>query len=427
VPAVEPKVLTLTQRGGMVLIGVGFLSSLCVYFGHDWFHDTLLPTLGIGAAAGDALGGFFIVVVAYFAQRLASLAIFDDMQFGLLRLTQQLQQSNVALQTEVDELDQLASLDRLTGCWNRRGLEAVIRSEIDRVARHDQSLSLLMVDIDHFKRVNDQHGHTVGDHVLVETAGLLRAALRLSDSLTRWGGEEFIVLCPNTSLTTAVALAERLREKISQAPIDTVGSITASFGVAECLVGEEWTQWLDRADAALYRAKHKGRDQVQFAPETPVRTAMADPLEHKLVHLSWHPTYECGHAEIDRDHRALFTIANELLNAVVAGKPAEELEAIIEILLREVTRHFLYEESLLSSMGYADVEGHAMIHRQLLGKATQLVDAFKSGNVESGPFFQFLVYDVVARHMLGADREFFPIFQPAAKGPDETAAAQEPA
>jgi diguanylate cyclase (GGDEF)-like protein len=309
------------KRGGAILISIGILSSMAVYLAHGWFHGTLLPSLGIGSAFGDAVGGFIIILFAYVAQRLASLAIFDDTHFGLLCSAQQLQMANAGLKVELSEVDKLASTDRLTGCWNRHRFDEVIVSEIDRLTRYGQSLSMLIVDIDHFKSVNDNHGHSVGDSVLVELVSLVRSGLRLSDSLTRWGGEEFVVLCPNTSLTTAVVLAERLREKVSQTPFGKVGALTVSIGVAECLVGEQWQQWLDRADAELYGAKRNGRNQVRFAPETPLRVASDDFLDHNLVQLSWRKAFESGHGGIDRDHQALFSIANDLLNAIVSGKP----------------------------------------------------------------------------------------------------------
>ncbi|MDK9712604.1 MAG: PocR ligand-binding domain-containing protein [Sulfuritalea sp.] len=130
----------------------------------------------------------------------------------------------------------------------------------------------------------------------------------------------------------------------------------------------------------------------------------------RLVRLNWHPSYESGNAEIDRDHRALFAVANDLLNAIVAGKSSVEMDRIIGILVQEVTAHFAREEGIQATLGYAHAEEHARIHRELVDKAVGLIGEFKAGRVGVGPFFQFLAYDVVARHMLVEDRKFFPLF-----------------
>ncbi len=146
---------TVLVRNGIVLFGVGLVSAVCVYIGNEWFHTIFLPRLGIGSAVGDALGDFFIIIVAFIGQRLASLAFFDDIYFGLLGYARQLQMAKDAMHTELGELGDLASTDKLTGAWNRRRFEELIRGEMERLARYDHALSLLMIDIDHFKTIND--------------------------------------------------------------------------------------------------------------------------------------------------------------------------------------------------------------------------------------------------------------------------------
>jgi len=134
---------------------------------------------------------------------------------------------------------------------------------------------------------------------------------------------------------------------------------------------------------------------------------------NRLVRLNWDPSLESGNADVDREHRALFAVANDLLNAIVNGRPREEIDRIIGVLVREVTQHFDHEEAIQRSIGYAKVEEHAKIHRELIGKATHLIGDFKAGNIAVGPFFQFLAYDVVALHMLKEDSKFFPLFETA--------------
>ena len=159
-------------------------------------------------------------------------------------------------------LRQLATTDPLTGAYNRRHLLQVMETEISRAQRYGRPLSLIMFDIDHFKRINDNFGHDRGDAVLKEVAALARQRLRHSDVLTRWGGEEFMVLATETALPQAIVLAETLRTALRQSPFADIGPITASFGVTQYLAGETVDQWLKRVDDLVYQVKRGGRDQV---------------------------------------------------------------------------------------------------------------------------------------------------------------------
>ena len=153
---------------------------------------------------------------------------------------------NAQLVSTLRNLEELALTDGLTGAWNRRRFEESVESEIHRAARECQPLTMMLIDIDHFKCINDTLGHDAGDKVLVELAGLLRDSVRKSDSVTRWGGEEFVLLLPNTGLAAAQALAERIRECIEQHSFELVDRVTASFGVAEFVAMESWADWIDR-------------------------------------------------------------------------------------------------------------------------------------------------------------------------------------
>lgn len=342
-------------------------------------------------------------------------AMLDTARLGDINKMQKslelLQNTNQELQRTLIELSKLASTDKLTGAWNRRRLEEALVNEMDRLKRYDHPLSMLIVDIDFFKKVNDEHGHSVGDQVLVTLAKALQSNLRASDTLTRWGGEEFVVLCPNTTLCTAAMLAERLRESIARTTFPEVGSVTISLGAAECMVGEIWEDWFKRADAALYRAKACGRNQVQIAPETPQRGGVGENVAANFVRLSWHAAYECGNPVIDEQHRGLFADANHLLSAVLSARPEAEVAELVNTLVRDVVQHFKDEEVIIRSAGYPKAAEHAAIHSALVDKAVVLVKHFHDGTLAIGELFQFLAHDVVARHMLGADREFFAYLQ----------------
>lgn len=162
-------------------------------------------------------------------------------------------------------LMELAACDPLTGAGNRRGLLV----EMDRVAalrsRIGTPCSLLLIDLDLFKSINDKHGHGVGDDVLVTTSSRINQRIRQTDSLYRIGGEEFVVIMNNENIREAAALAEDLRSHISEEPCAGDISVTISIGVAELVSGETAKEWLGRADDALYEAKEKGRNRVCMA------------------------------------------------------------------------------------------------------------------------------------------------------------------
>jgi diguanylate cyclase (GGDEF)-like protein len=174
------------------------------------------------------------------------------------------------------ELRRLVHRDPLTGLFNRRSLFEHAAREQARCERYGTPLSLVMLDIDEFKSVNDTYGHGAGDDVICETAARVAFTLRDVDAAFRLGGEEFLILLPSTALDDAVAVAERLRVAISEAPVAAIGrQVTASFGVTELGRGrEDWETAMRRADTALYRAKDEGRDRV-FAMSAPAPEAHA--------------------------------------------------------------------------------------------------------------------------------------------------------
>jgi diguanylate cyclase (GGDEF)-like protein len=157
----------------------------------------------------------------------------------------------------------LAKRDPLTGAWSRAHLDDAARQEIERHQRYGHPVSLVMVDIDHFKQINDQFGHAMGDRVLQAFCRLMQDSIRASDVLGRWGGEEFVMILPNTDFASAKELAERGRALLAAQSFPEVGKVTASFGVTSLQSGESWERWLYRSDMLLYRAKAGGRNRVE--------------------------------------------------------------------------------------------------------------------------------------------------------------------
>lgn len=159
----------------------------------------------------------------------------------------------------------LAERDYLTGVYNRRVFEERLAALYAAACRYSRPLSLILVDLDHFKQINDRHGHQAGDQVLQQVAELLRKQVRNADSVSRWGGEEFAILAPETELDQAQLFADKLCRRIRTTPIDRIGHITASLGVSRLRERETQADFVGRVDKALYQAKSQGRDQVVCA------------------------------------------------------------------------------------------------------------------------------------------------------------------
>lgn len=319
------------------------------------------------------------------------------------------EQINEQLRDTLTALEQLAGTDRLTQAWNRRRFEETVDNEIHRANRYAHPVSMLLLDIDHFKAINDAYGHLAGDRVLVQVADRMREALRKTDSLTRWGGEEFIVLMPNTGMSHAIALAERIQQQLAAHAFDGVGQVTASIGVAEYQPGSSHQEWLERTDRAMYKAKHDGRNRIEVDTFPGTRESRAEHIEGSIVQLVWKDAFLCGNPHIDAQHRGLFDLSNELLKAVLSERPADEISLIVAKLLEDIMQHFKDEEKILEQIGFRGLQQHAAKHAKLIDKGLELALDFREGRLLVGNLFQFLAYDVVTRHFLGADREFFPL------------------
>ncbi|HET8806868.1 MAG TPA: GGDEF domain-containing protein, partial [Methylophaga sp.] len=177
----------------------------------------------------------------------------------------EISQLNKRLHHANDQLKEIAHTDSLTQVWNRYRIEQAIDAELSAAERYDRPCSILLFDVDHFKHVNDEHGHEVGDIVLKRLTSEVEKQLRATDFLGRWGGEEFIVLASNNMLEEAGNLAERLRKHIASINFTDVGKVTISIGVAQWRTGESRRYMLERADKAMYQAKQSGRNRVELS------------------------------------------------------------------------------------------------------------------------------------------------------------------
>ncbi|MFZ2318785.1 MAG: GGDEF domain-containing protein [Pseudomonas sp.] len=246
---------------------------LKVYLGS--LDNQATSTLEAGECAGEVScidnqppSAYVVATTASVVLRLhrkALLALFSQspqlMQNLLELLCQRVRQSNQGIL----DSEQHANIDTLTGCFNRRWLEHVYQRESTRCAYNSQPLCMLMLDVDHFKPYNDQHGHLAGDYALCLVAHTLRHQLRPKDSMARYGGEEFVILLPGIDAQEGRNIGQRLRESLEQvpsfySPIGILPGVTASIGLAQMQSRDSLESLIARADKALYQAKQQGRN-----------------------------------------------------------------------------------------------------------------------------------------------------------------------
>jgi diguanylate cyclase (GGDEF)-like protein len=243
-----------------LLLGVGevywaFPALMVAYFMLDTRQATILA------------GGFVICFLAILWDHLPAA---DLIKISLTLMVTVLLANAFSLtnRRQMETLRRIANVDPLTGAGNRRAQNLKLDAANAIFRRSSSPASVLILDIDHFKKINDTHGHIAGDKLLVDLCELVHRSTRVTESLYRYGGEEFLVVAEQTALDTAVKLAEKLRSRIAQAVFASGIQLTVSIGVAELQRGEGREGWLGRADAALYQAKGRGRNQVVVA-ETP--------------------------------------------------------------------------------------------------------------------------------------------------------------
>ena len=189
-------------------------------------------------------------------------ALANAMYLVMLTAVAGLRRAQEETQMRMELMHKLASTDVLTGLPNRRAMVDTLASAMALAQRSGQPVSVALIDVDHFKQINDHFGHAAGDAVLVQLSELMRTQLRGSDALARWGGEEFLLCAPATPVSAAHELAERVRRAVAGWPFPHGSSVTISIGLTQSLAGDDLDGLLQRADRALYQAKTGGRDRT---------------------------------------------------------------------------------------------------------------------------------------------------------------------
>ncbi|MDD5717888.1 MAG: GGDEF domain-containing protein [Sulfuricurvum sp.] len=187
----------------------------------------------------------------------------DHLETLIRQRTNELEIANRELETEKYLLEKVSSTDPLTGLHNRYQIKEIFDFEVTQSKRYNTDLSIIMMDLDYFKLINDTYGHVVGDQFLKEIAAILKNTLREAEVIVRWGGEEFLIIVPKADLGKVHEIAERLRTTIEQHEFHNIGKRTASFGVTSYIENDTFDSMILKADNALYTAKAKGRNQVE--------------------------------------------------------------------------------------------------------------------------------------------------------------------
>ena len=328
---------------------------------------------------------------------------------------------------ERTEMTRLAFHDPLTMLPNRRLFRDRVQMAISLAQRASKRLSLIMIDLDHFKPINDLHGHLMGDELLKAVVLRMLACLRESDTLARIGGDEFVLLLPEINdEQDALGVAEKIRAALCvpfRIDDGLVVSISCSIGVALYPAhGQDEQQLLACADKAMYAAKDSGRNVVQIwsANDVESPSRIPDKETRPLARrLAWHPSFLCGVESIDREHIELFERGNALLALdVSAGESETRALAQLDDLIMALSRHFEREEKILAEVGFAGTEDHRLKHQKLIGQALERRRMTGAGEVAVSALVNYIVHEVLATHILHEDREFEQHLQNIGRRPD---------
>lgn len=261
-PPPLPPIVAFVPIIAALGIGIVTTGTVTVF----WAYPALLLfQFVLSRGTANTLNLLLILVVSALAYRHLGTAIAARVAATLL-LT--LLFANVFMRIVLElqrRLQNQAIVDPLTGIHNRRHFEAVLDHEIAMLARSDKPCSLLLMDIDRFKPINDELGHATGDRVLIKVAEIIRDSIRQTDQLFRIGGEEFVALLPDTGHETAGIVSEKIRAAVAVAPVLADRKVTISIGLDELRPGDDRGALLSRCDVALYKAKERGRNRVEYA------------------------------------------------------------------------------------------------------------------------------------------------------------------
>ncbi len=303
------------------------------------------------------------------------------------------------------KLYELATKDYLTNVYNRRFFVEYMETQM-RESRHENKIfSMILLDIDHFKNINDEFGHLEGDNALCKVAKMVQSQLRGTDVVCRWGGEEFAVFLPQTKLYDAELVAEKLRKSIMEIHVKNLKQLSASFGVTQYLDSDDIESIFKRIDNSLYLAKLTGRNKV-ISNENIFMYKNGVPLN-----IEWGSFFRSGNKAIDQEHNLLINLSNEL----IANCFIEELQTtaqLVEKIYMHMIDHFYSEEEVLQEYDYEALQEHRSIHKALIKSMKTLMDSMYKGETEPIDLARYIIQEIVVGHIIKYDFQFFEIFAP---------------
>jgi len=367
------------------------------------FHITRIIVLILS----NDIGSYFMEIHPYTTATFLVTQFFTILWAELILLAD-MEQLLGRVEKKKEQLASIAFNDQLTGINNRYALEGFLDQELERQDRYLEPLSFILFDIDHFKRINDKLGHSAGDDVLIAAAQAAQTNLRLTDRIFRWGGEEFLIVCPHTLLNGAAEFAQKLRHLLSvidftganNIPIKFTG-ITASFGVIERFPGESRNDCFRRVDKIMYLAKKNGRNRVELDQNEKEKKG--------LVNIQWLEEWNSGISIIDMEHRELVQKGNRLINLAVIQSKKELLCEAMNSLQTHIIKHFRNEEEILKTIKYDKIEEHKRIHKHLEEDARILYEKLAKEPVIAVEIFHFLMDQIIIGHLKDSDSDFFQL------------------
>ncbi|MGL5258093.1 MAG: diguanylate cyclase [Proteocatella sp.] len=302
-------------------------------------------------------------------------------------------------------LFELATRDNLTGLYNRNYFVDMYSKKIHESLRNKSPVTFILVDIDKFKSINDKYGHLTGDYVLRTLANILREKLRESDVICRWGGEEFLVMCPDTNLDRAIFVAEKIRKAVAEYIFKNNIRSTISLGVTQWREDDQAEDVFKRADNSLYLAKLTGRNRTVYEEYVNI-----DRNLENVVSIEWGGFFESGNTVLDLEHSSLIRLTNEIIDTSLFEKNIEKLKQLLEKIIFDSKVHFKSEEEILENEGYEKLEEHKKLHFELMEKMEELKEKFYKGKIDAVEVARYVVQEFVIGHIIKEDFKFFNIF-----------------
>lgn len=305
----------------------------------------------------------------------------------------------IATELEVinKKLKETAIIDSLTGVYNRYYFDEKLSFLMESSLTFRSPLSLILLDLDHFKAVNDTYGHKAGDKVLIEVANTINNLIDEANVFARWGGEEFIVLMPMTNLKDAQNFAEKIRHTLECIDHLGVGTVTVSIGVSTWDYIESSEQWFKRTDDYLYKAKNKGRNCVMTSKES-------QKINYSFI--SWSDEWLCNNDDINIQHKELLNLSNKLISSIMGDYMEDDVDLSIKKLIEHISYHFNFEEIFLNDISYSEANTHKEKHDILIRKAKELFKSSSKKNMLEDTI-RFIINDVIINHLIHEDSKFF--------------------